>query len=86
MKKLALVTAATLLGFSSVALADAVTQPKQTKSQGNCVGFESSSFTGNGGAIGGNGGLQDQTTFPGSRAEAVHAAQNSPNCQGLRPN
>ena len=50
-----------------------------TNSQGNKVAYYSSDATGNGGAISGNGsawngsGSPDQTTTPGSRADAVQA-------------
>ena len=48
-----------------------------TNGNGNMVGTYSSSGTGNGGVVGGNGtaydGGRDQTTTPGSRAQAVHS-------------
>jgi len=49
-----------------------------TNGNGNLVGTYSSSGTGNGGVVGGNGTAydgvgRDQTTFPGSRAQAVHS-------------
>lgn len=45
------------------------------KSNGNCVGVYSSRISQNGQFVGGNSGVIDQTTAPGSRSALVHAAQ-----------
>ena len=49
------------------------------KSQGSCIGKLSSRITQNGQFVSGqeNAYGVDQTTYPGSRADAVHAAQGS---------
>jgi predicted small secreted protein len=74
MKKITLVIAATLL--ASTAIAAGTTTPKDSKSNGSPVGQSSSSYTGNGATISGNGnGIgPDQTTGPHSRPDAVNAA------------
>ena len=70
----------TIIGATSLALlaggafAGATMEGKTSKSNGSAVGKAASSCTGCGDAVGGNGasGL-DQTTEPGSRADAVQA-------------
>ena len=47
-------------------------------SQGSCIGVYSSQIKQNGQFVSGNTGVIDQTTYPGSRADAVHAAQCLP--------
>jgi hypothetical protein len=50
------------------------------KSQGNCNGVLSSRIIQNGQFVSGNGAIDpawDQTTYPGSRADIVHAQANS---------
>jgi hypothetical protein len=65
--------------LASAAFAGSTTSPKDSSSQGSLVGQASSSYTGNGATISGNGnGIgPDQTTSPGSRADEVHSVQGS---------
>lgn len=51
-------------------------KPKTSNSNGSAVGQASSSFTGNGAAIGGGTKGDGQTTEPGSRADEVHEVQS----------
>jgi hypothetical protein len=77
MKKIILAAAFSLLATSAFAGAT-MTNNDNSKSNGSVIGQESSRVTGNGDWVGGNGtgagpyGAHDQTTTPGSRADAVH--------------
>lgn len=81
-----------LIAMTGPALAGANFQVKEdgTKSQGSCVGVASSSGTGNGAVVGGNGTIDgkplptegpgsDQTTTPGSRADEVRTIKEECN-------
>jgi hypothetical protein len=76
-----IILAAALSLAATTAFAGATTTAKDTGSQGSNVGQASSSYTGNGAAIGGNGDTSmfgrsvDQTTAPGSRSDEVHSVQ-----------
>ena len=81
MKKFALIAAALLVGTAAAYGADGATYQLKTDGtnvapppEGNPVAYYSSNATGNGAVVGGNGtNGGDQTTTPGSRAEAVQA-------------
>jgi hypothetical protein len=68
-----LIAAAACSLLSTAAFADATLSLKGTNSNGSSIGQQSSQATGNGGWVSGNNG-PDQTTYPGSRADAVHAS------------
>jgi hypothetical protein len=76
---LAITTTASLAGGATYTLKAGDGNYTGTNSQGNLVAYYSSDATGNGGAISGNGsawngsGSPDQTTTPGSRADAVQS-------------
>jgi hypothetical protein len=75
MKKL-IIAAIAIAGFAAPSLAtERSATPKTTHSQGSAVGQASSSFTGNGAAIGGGTNGSGQTTSPGSRAQEVQGFQ-----------
>lgn len=97
MRVILIAAAMTLVAGSAFAGADFTLKDKGTNAQGNCVGVASSAGTGNGAVVGGNGtmngqplpasgGGSDQTTFPGSRAAEVHAAQQAPCNRADLPN
>ena len=77
MKKIILAAALSLLTTAAFAEAT-LTANDNSKSNGSSIGQQSSAATGNGDHVGGNGtgagpnGAGDQTTSPGSRADAVH--------------
>ena len=77
MKKIILAAAFSLLTTSAFAQAT-MTNNDNAKSNGSTIGQELSQVKGNGDWVGGNGtgagpyGSGDQTTAPGSRADAVH--------------
>jgi hypothetical protein len=86
MNKLIIVSTVLALASSSAMAADF--QFKDSNSQGSNVGVASSSGTGNGAVVGGNGTIEgqplgspghewatDQTTGPGSRADLVQQLQ-----------
>ena len=68
--------------FATSAFAEATMESKGTSSNGSPIGKQSSQVSGNGDWVSGNGtqdgtyGAGDQTTDPGSRADAV-AGQNT---------
>ena len=64
-----------LVTLASSAFAGATKEVRQGKSNGSNVGVEGSSCTACGATIGGNGAGtdEDETTFPGSRADKVQA-------------
>lgn len=72
-----------VIAMTGASFAQADMEPKGTKSNGSNIGQQSSQVTGNGDWTSGNGtgagtyGAGDQTTTPGSRADAVHNAQGS---------
>ncbi|RDJ13472.1 hypothetical protein [Rhizobium grahamii] len=73
MKSLIIATAAITLAASS-AFAQATIDSKPTTSNGSTVGRSSSSYTGNGDYIGGNGTSSvDQTTGPASRPNLMQS-------------
>ena len=77
MKKMILAAALSLLTTAAFAEAT-LTDNDNSKSNGSSIGQQSSAAKGNGDWVGGNGtgagpyGAGDQTTEPGSRADAVH--------------
>ncbi|MDQ0323387.1 hypothetical protein QO002_005593 [Pararhizobium capsulatum DSM 1112] len=84
MKKMILAAALSLLATAAFA-GGATLEGRESKSNGSATGESSSSYTGNGDYIGGNGtsGV-DQTTSPASRAEAkVAAGVMNGNANGL---
>jgi hypothetical protein len=79
MNKVKLLGVIALIFLGSGAFAGATIEGKESKSNGSNVGKAASSCTGCGDVVGGNGTSgMDQTTAPGSRADAVqglHAAE-----------
>lgn len=77
-----LIASALVLASVGMASAEATMDKKGTNSQGSTIGVQSSQVTGNGDHVGGNGTGNgefrdgDQTTTPGSRADAVHDAKS----------
>jgi hypothetical protein len=75
MKKIILAAAFSLLATSAFAQATLSMKDNGTNSNGSSIGQQSSQATGNGDWVGGNGTSGgDQTTSPGSRADAVHTS------------
>ena len=79
MKKMMMAAALSLLSTAAFAQAT-MTNNDNSQSNGSSIGQQSSRVTGNGDWVGGNGtgtgpyGAGDQTTSPGSRADAVHTS------------
>ena len=77
-----MISAAAFSLLTTAAFADATIQANEnSKSNGSSIGQQSSGATGNGAWVSGNnlvtgdfGPGQDQTTYPGSRADLVHAS------------
>ena len=75
MKKIILALAVSLITTAAFA-GEAIEGNANSKSNGSTIGQESSASKHNGDVVsgnGGSGGVGDQTTTPGSRADAVHA-------------
>lgn len=79
------IIAATISLLTTSAFAAATLTPNDnSKSNGSSIGQQSSAAKGNGDWVGGNGtgagpwGAGDQTTYPGSRADLVHASNGIP--------
>lgn len=82
MKKMILAATLSLLASASISFAGGATidHNNNSKSQGSAIGKASSAATHNGDVVSGNGTgtgffSGDQTTYAGSRADAVHKAQ-----------
>ena len=87
MKKIILAAAFSLLATSAFAQATLSMKDSGTSSNGSSIGQQSSQATGNGAWVGGNGvngSANDQTTYPGSRADAVHGVNGAPGSNGNR--
>ena len=83
MKKIILAAAFSLLATSAFAQATLSMKDNGTNSNGSSIGQQSSQATGNGDWVGGNGTSgPDQTTSPGSRADAVHGSNTGKPGQG----
>ena len=81
-KKIILAAAFSLLATSAFAQATLSTND-DAKSNGSSIGQQSSQVKGNGDWVGGNGTSgPDQTTSPGSRADAVHESNTGKPGQG----
>lgn len=82
MKKIILAATLSLVSTMAFSAANSDFKDAPSKSQGSSIGVASSQVTGNGAVVGGHGtntfGGTDQTTGPGTRADAVNAAGGAP--------
>jgi len=75
--------------MSGAAFAQATLELKDSNSNGSSIGQQSSGATGNGDWVSGNGttatvegGVRNQTTYPGSRADLVHESNTQSHAGG----
>ena len=66
-------------GPALAAKPDGTFKPNDNQNSQSCFGALAAQITQNGQFVSGNGGGIDQTTYPGSRADAVHSAQDACN-------